>query len=347
MPTFHAIVDFLASPPWLFGLALLLFLAAHGAKLPWTLSGGLAILVATAALLAAGLRDDTFRRLLFHPERFPVAVLLLATAALLWLEMHRCRGVEGAAKPGGGESGDEPARWSTRDLVAATLLGLALITCAHLRPAPLGDLADPSQQPLSAKAPWFLVGLQELSLYFDPWVAYGALPILFLAGLLGLPFLETPTAPSRHGRALFLFGWLFLWLLPMAVGAFLRGPEWRFFGPFEPWSTSGPAIPEAVTLAQAVWTRGFHLLEPERWWLRELPGLLLLAAYFVLLPILLTRFKLTRSLLAGYRDSLGGWRFYCAAAWVLAVAAVPLKMYGRWLWGIGYWVHLPELSFSF
>ncbi len=307
------------------------------------------LLITTLIVLGSGLRDASFRHKVLHPERLPVAVLILATGAVLWLEMRRSRHPEGALEPGEGIRSTESstAAVTTADAIAATAVALALIACAFLQPASLGDIADPATPPALAKAPWFLVGLQELCVYFDPWFSYGALPILLVTGLLGLPFLETESAPSQARRALFLFGWLFLWLWPMAVGAFLRGPGWQLYGLLEPWSAPRPATPDALTLAQVVWVQGFHVLEPVRWWIRELPGMLILVGYFALLPMLLMRWKLTRGLFAGYRDALGSRRFYGATAWVLATMIVPLKMYGRWLWGIGYWVHLPEWSFNF
>ena len=350
MSTVYALVDFLASPPWLFALALMLFLTTHGSRWPWTRSGGALCLAVTVVLVGGALREPSFRQSVLHPERLPVALLLLATGAVLWFEMHRSRRLdqETVQLPADDTPFERSAGSpSTTDAVVTTILILTLVVCAGLRPATLGVLADPAIRPDLAKAPWFLVGLQELTVYFDPWVAYGALPILFVAGLLGLPFLQIGAARQRTARALFLFGWLFLWLWPMAVGALLRGPDWRFFGPFEPWTTPRLEIPEATTLARVFWIHGLKTVEPTRWWIRELPGLLLIIGYFGLLPVLLARWRLTRDLFASYRDSLGTWRFTCATAWVLTVLLVPLKMYGRWLWGIGYWIHFPEWSLSF
>lgn len=337
----QALADVLTSPAWLLTLGLLLFLASHGSRWPWTRTGGAVLAVLTSGGLAIGLSEAWFRRAVLHPERLPVAVLILATGLLVWLEMHRSRRFDAEREAHDGERRPpEPSRGiSTAEILVATGGVLGLIAAAAFAPVPLADAAGVSRSP-AAQAPWFLAGLEELCFYFDPWVAYGAVPILLVAGLLGLPLLETQAIRPRTGRALFLFGWLFLGLWPMAVGVFLRGETAPAPGP-------GSIALEAWTLAQVVWVGSLHVLEPARWWLRELPGLAALAAYFGLLPWLLARWRLTRTPLTAYRDALGGWRFFAAAAWLMTASLVPLKMVTRWLWGVGYWIHLPEWSFHF
>lgn len=344
LDTLRTVVDQLTSPPWLFSLALAIFLSCRSSQRIWTRAGGIGMLTLAAALLGLGLSDPTFRRLLLHPERLPVVVLLLSTLASLWLEMHRWRSRGAGGEPAAAR---EPGL-AAADLVAVTAVGLALTLCAGLLPPSLGGEADPASRPALVKAPWFLVGLQEVRHFFDPWFAYGALPALYLAGLLGLPYLE----PARRSvdprvRALFLFAWLFLWLWPIVAGAVLRGPHWTAFGPFESWDASRPAAPEPPALSASFWIHGLGMLEPARWWIRELPGMLLLGVYFILLPRFLARWSMTRSVLETYRAALGGRVYRVAAVWILAVLLVPLKMYGRWLLGIGYWIHLPELSLRF
>ena len=343
METLQALVDHLASPPWLFTLALVLFLACRGSRFPWTLAGGAAFLAAMLALVGLGLTDESFRRLVLHPERLPVAVFCVASLALLWFEMRRDHRRQGspASRP---LAAAASRPFATVDAVAATAIGLCLVACTLIYPARLGAVADPATRPDFVKVPWFLTGLQELSHYFHPWVPYAAVPVLLLIGLLGLPWLANDPGAGRGDRALFLFGWLFLWLWPMVVGALLRGPGWQAFGPFEPWETR-LAAPAPRALSEIFWGQWLHTLEPASWWFRELPGILLLGAYFVLLPLGLLRWKATRGIFAAPLESLGPWRFYAAAAWILTLLLLPLKMCSRWLLDVGSWIHLPELSF--
>ncbi len=345
MEVFTAVADYLAAPPRLFALVLVIFLTCRSTRLPWSRTGGWVLLLLVAVFLGIGLSDDVHRRLLLHPERLPVVVLVLSSVAVLWLEMRRFY------LPAGQYSeaprlGRPPAMRSV-DATVATAVGLVLVALVLLRPPALGAEADPAARPVSVKAPWFLVGLQELDTYFDPWVPYRLLPLLLVAGLLGLPWLETGDDGGGRRRALFLLGWLLLWLSPMAVGALLRGPNWNAFGPFEAWDPTRPAPPVPRPLSEIFWLVWLRGSQPASWWLRELPGMLLLGGYFLLLPQALRRLALTRGAFETYLKAMGPWRFRAALAWVLAVMIVPLKMYGQWLLDIGYWIHLPELSFNF
>ena len=65
------------------------------------------------------------------------------------------------------------------------------------------------------------------------------------------------------------------------------------------------------------------------------------------MPLALRRLRPTRGAYASYRQEMGTWRFRIALVWVLAAMVVPLKMYGQWLWNVGNWIHLPEVSFYF
>ena len=46
-----------------------------------------------------------------------------------------------------------------------------LIVWSILVPAPLEEPANPAATPNPSKAPWYFLGLQEMLVYFDPWLA--------------------------------------------------------------------------------------------------------------------------------------------------------------------------------
>ncbi len=62
------------------------------------------------------------------------------------------------------------------EFIAAILALLFLVIWSLVLDAPLELPADPSKTPNPAKAPWYFLGLQEILVYFDPWMAGVVLP---------------------------------------------------------------------------------------------------------------------------------------------------------------------------
>src|SRR5262247_1917218 len=95
-------------------------------------------------------------------------------------------------------------------------------------PAPLEPLADPNKTPNPSKAPWYFVGLQELLVYFDPWIAGVVLPTLIIVGLMAIPFIDVNTRSTgyysfrerRFAILVYLFGFLVLWVAVIILGVF-------------------------------------------------------------------------------------------------------------------------------
>jgi hypothetical protein len=109
--------------------------------------------------------------------------------------------------------------------------------------APLGELANPGITENPAKAPWYFLGLQELLVYFDPWIAGVMLPNFIVTGLIAIPYLDTnPRGSGGYALNLrkfanynYMFGFVMWWAL-ILVGTFLRGPNWNFYWPWESWA---------------------------------------------------------------------------------------------------------------
>src|SRR6201993_4911139 len=75
-----------------------------------------------------------------------------------------------------------------RVLLAMELLAIVLVLMSLFFNAPLEGLADPTNTPNPAKAPWYFLGLQELLHYFPPVVAGGLIPGAVGGGMGGVPF---------------------------------------------------------------------------------------------------------------------------------------------------------------
>lgn len=202
--------------------------------------------------------------------------------------------------------------------VLVVLLGVSLVF-----DAPLEQIANPTQTPNPAKAPWYFVGLQELLVYFDPWIAGVMLPALIVFALMAVPYLD----PNREGTgeysftkrkyavSVFTFG-LFLWFLLIFIGVLCRGPNWAWFWPWETWTTA--RVSSGVTRDLPVWL-----------------GLTLLAGYFgggYLLAHVFGK-RLLRPLDAVRRTIVVGL--------LLLMMAVPLKIFLRLFFDVKYVLSTP------
>ncbi len=83
------------------------------------------------------------------------------------------------------------------------------------------------------------------------------IPVLAVLGLMAIPYLDSsPKACGYYtigerpvALGVFLFGFLQLWVLLILAATFFRGPDWGFFGPYqprEPHASGGPGRREAV-----------------------------------------------------------------------------------------------------
>ncbi len=84
-------------------------------------------------------------------------------------------------------------RWEVLVTVLVTLLAVLL---SFWQPIPLGPKAEPEVTPNPMKAPWYLVGLQELLHFHPAFLVSYVVPGGFFAFLLSLPLL-----PARFKRA--------------------------------------------------------------------------------------------------------------------------------------------------
>ena len=75
-----------------------------------------------------------------------------------------------------------------RATIAIELLTIALVIVSLFFDAPLEGIADPTNTPNPAKAPWYFLGLQELLHYFPPVVAGVLMPTLLIIALVVIPY---------------------------------------------------------------------------------------------------------------------------------------------------------------
>src|SRR5207245_5574145 len=76
------------------------------------------------------------------------------------------------------------------ELIAMVVCTLILVVWAVVLKAPLEQPASSSRIPNPSKAPWYFLGLQEMLVYFDPWMAGVVLPTMIINGLIALPYID-------------------------------------------------------------------------------------------------------------------------------------------------------------
>jgi hypothetical protein len=252
--------------------------------------------------------------------------------------------------------------WVWPDLVYTELLAMVigmivLVVWSLALKAPIEEPANPARTPNPSKAPWYFLGLQEMRVYFDPWLAGVVFPSLIIVGLMAIPFIDTN--PKGNGYftfkerrveiTIFLFGFLILWVNMVMLGTFLRGPNWNFFGPYEYWDVHKLLALNNVNLSEYIWIRALRWKLPGNMIVRELPGILLVLFYVGVLPGILAFRHRILGLPIGlkkYYDLLGPWRYAIFVMLLLSMIALPIKMALRWLFNLKYIVALPEIFFN-
>ncbi|MEK7242174.1 MAG: hypothetical protein AAB048_05325, partial [Planctomycetota bacterium] len=77
-----------------------------------------------------------------------------------------------------------------KEFIALMVMSLLLIIVSIVLNAPLEEEANPSKTPNPSKAPWYFCGLQEMLVYFDPWIAGVVAPTLIIIGLCVIPYVD-------------------------------------------------------------------------------------------------------------------------------------------------------------
>lgn len=300
--------------------------------------------------------DPNFQKLIFKADNVPIIMLQIMLYFFLWLSLRQA-----AINDERIENGLPPVEKTESDvkvfcwpdlvyveLITAVLITVGLIVWSILIKAPLEAPASATHAPNPSKAPWYFLGLQELLVYFDPWMAGVVLPTLIIVGLIAIPYIDkNPKGKGYYtvkqrpfAITIFLLGFLVFWMSYIQMGTFLRGPNWNFFGPYEQWTVTKTPSLQNVDFAQIFWLDilGRSYL-PEAWYIREMPGMITVVLYMFGLPPLLTFVvPFFRKL---YRQ-LGFIRHNIMMFLLLVMFSIPIKMILRWTLNLKYIVHIKE-----
>jgi hypothetical protein len=129
------------------------------------------------------------------------------------------------------------------EFLAAIIVTLLLMVWSITLNAPLEEPSNPTLTMNPSKAPWYFLGLQEMLVYFDPWIAGVVMPSLIIVGLMVIPYIDANplgngyyTYKQRKFAILtFIFGFIVLWVTMIVIGTLIRGPGWMWFWPGTTW----------------------------------------------------------------------------------------------------------------
>jgi hypothetical protein len=318
--------------------------------------------------MALSLTDYDFRLIVGKPDNVPIVSMLFIVAFLTWLFFRRA--VENDERIAQGrplleqEDNDQVLVWPDlvyTELICMVVLTVILVVWGIVLQAPLEEPANAARTPNPSKAPWYFLGLQEMLVYYDPWLAGVVFPSLIVVGLIAIPYIDFNKKGNgyfcfndrKFAIIVFQFGFLPLWIAMIILGTFLRGPNWGFFGIYEYWDVHKLEVLNNVYLSDWIWNDrlgiGVPKAAPDAEWyekagmilFRESPGIILVLAYLIILPPLMaaTVFKT-------FYARMGFIRYMVFANLVLFMAALPIKMVLRWSFNLKYLVTIPEWFFN-
>ena len=323
----------------------------------WTAKGGIVFFGLLTGGLLFGIRfDETFRSVITKPDNIPIVLLLYVMPFLTGLAMHQA--VENDKRLANNEKPDEYSDPNDLDsqvlvwpdliyveLISLIICSVGLIVWGIVLKAPLEEPANIADSPNPAKAPWYFLGLQEMLVYFDPWLAGVMFPTLIIVGLMAIPYIDLNKKGNGYYSyterkaelSIFLFGWWVLWIYMVILGTFLRGPNWNFFGPFEKWDEHKVLVLNSINLSELIWVKFLNQPLPKNFAIREIFGLVGAAFYLVALPGILAK-----TFLKSYVEKLGLIRYSVFVILLLSMAGLPIKMYLRWTLNLQYIISIPE-----
>jgi hypothetical protein len=314
--------------------------------------------ILNVVLLALGFSmiDADLRLIVSKPDNVPIPLMLFSVGFFTWLYLRKSvindqRLAEGKP-PVEAEANEKVLVWP--DLVYTEMLCMIIFTVilvvwSIVLPAPLEEWANLTKTPNPSKAPWYFLGLQEMLVYYDPWLAGVVFPTLIIIGLMAIPYIDFNKQGNGYftfnqrafGVVTFMFGFIVLWVLMVMLGTFLRGPGWNFFGPYQYWDPHLVQPLNNVDLSEFFWINWLGIGKPTQWYVREIPGFVAIILYMAVLPPVLAK-----TIFRNFFVKMGFARYMVFAVLFLSMAALPIKMVLRWSFNLKYIVHIDEFFFN-
>jgi hypothetical protein len=317
----------------------------------------LTIMLATVGFFILSWPDMNFRKIVTKPDNVPIVALIFVLGFYTWWALRQAaindeRIEKGQVPVEKEETNDRVLSWPDlvyTELICSVLFTFLLVIWGYFVDAPLEEPANPGKTPNPSKAPWYFLGLQEMLVYFDPWIAGVVLPSMIITGLMIIPYCDKNpkgigyyTLKERpFAVTTFLFGFIILWVSLIIMGTFLRGPNWNFFGPFEKWDVHKLETLSNVNLSEYFWVKWMGGALPQSILWREAPGFFCIVFYLAVLPPILA-FTVFRKMY----QQIGFMRYNLVVMHLLIMGGMIIKMVLRWTLNLKYVVFIPENFFN-
>ncbi|WP_145260317.1 hypothetical protein [Planctomycetes bacterium Pan216] len=314
---------------------------------------GWVLLNGSLLFIGISMTDPDFRGIVAKPDNVPITMLIYSVGFTTWLALRQAvindDRIKEGKKPLEAEGAEKVLTWP--DLVYTEMLAMVLCTVFLLvwsicLKAPLEPPASTTKIPNPSKAPWYFLGLQEMLVYFDPWLAGVVLPTYIIIGLCAMPYIDYNKkgngyytfAERPFAIITFLFGFLVLWVVLIVLGTFLRGPNWNFFGFYEVWDPDKTVALNNIDLSDLLYLDLLNTGKPSNILAREWLGILLVLSYFLITPFIMAKTFMKEMFIR-----MGLIRFLVMTNIFLMMAFLPIKMVLRWAFNLKYIIAIPEM----
>ena len=320
------------------------------------------ILGLALGFLALSWSDPNFNKLVTKEDNIPIVALLFILGFFLWLSFRQAaindeRIEKGLPPMEAEEKHDRVLVWPdlvATEMLCAILFMAVLIIWSIFIKAPLEEPADPTRTPNPSKAPWYFLGLQEMLVYFDPWLAGVVLPSMIISGLICVPYCDkNPKGAGYYtfkersfAVSTYLFGFVVLWISLIFMGTALRGPNWNFFGLYEKWDPHKILALNNINLSEYFWVSLLGQGLPKEILIRELPGFLAIFLYMTVLPGVVMVAPLVGPLFRKLFKEMGFIRYSVMMVHLLVMGGMLVKMLLRWTINLKYVIAIPEFFFN-
>jgi len=240
------------------------------------------------------------------------------------------------------------------EFLVALIITILLMVWSLTLNAPLEEPSNPNVTMNPAKAPWYFLGLQEMLVYFDPWIAGVVMPTLIIVGLMVVPYIDANPLGNgyytykqrRYAIWTFLVGFIGLWVSMITIGTFIRGPGWMWFWPSMTWDAERIEYTVNRNLDQIFGINGswFHALfhipvDQAAIWARAVFGIFPLIIFFLIGAWLVHMICMSTEFSRRIYKRMSLIQLVTMYVLLILMLSLPVKMLARLVFNIKYvWV---------